>query len=619
MSNIDATLRLAALFILGCYISLHASIAHAEAEGTQWMVSGSLFGKPMHDASVSHLPHANPKAPKGGTLNLATRGSYDSFNPFVVRGRAPAGLTYFGGLLYDGLFAQAVDQPSTSYPMIADRYRHATDYSWATYHLNPSAKFHDGHPINPEDVIWSAQTLPKAHPLWRQYYKNIKSIKVTGDREVTFYFDQKNNRELPLILGDLPVLPKHWWTGKDADGNSRDITKPTKEPPLGSGAYRIGSYKFGKSITWERVKDYWAKDLIMNKGRYNFDQIHYSYFLDDTAIWEGFKKGGIIDFRRENRSQRWAKSYNFPAIKKGEVIKRIFKETGPQSYQGYFINTRLEKFKSRKVRKALNLLFDFETMNKKLFYGFYTRTDSPFEGGELESKGVPQGRELEILLPYKDKLPAELFKQPFQLAKYEKPGSFRRGQRAALSLFKQAGYRFENGKMLNPQGQQMKIEFLGNNPTDQRIAGPFIANLKRLGIDARLVIVDNAQYQNRVNDFNFEITSLVTAQSLSPGNEQREYWSSKAADIPGSRNYSGIKNPVVDDLVERIIASPNRGELVALTHALDRFLKWEYYTVPHWHNPQIWAAYWKKLKFLDKQPTYRGVDIYSFWIDPSQK
>lgn len=603
------------VLILSALTIVGNSNSNSQADENEWRYGATLFGELKYGADFKHYDHVNPDAPKGGTLNQAVQGGYDSFNPFIVRGRPAVGLTYQGGLLYDSLFAQSMDQSSASYGLIAESFRFADDYSWAVYRLNPKATWHDGEPITPEDVRWTLENLRKVNPLWSNYYHNVERVEVSGEHEISFFFDQKGNHELPSILGDLPVQPKHWWTAKDSEGNPRDISKAITETPMGSGPYKIGKYSMGKSVTWERVEDYWARDLPTQKGRFNYDNIHYSYYLDPTGIWEGFKKGGIADFRRENRSQRWARSYDFPAIKKGDVIRKEFPVSGSQIYQGYYLNTRKDKLKDPRVREALTLLFDFETMNKNLFFSAYTRTDSFFEGGELQSTGLPEGRELEILEAYRGKIPEEVFTQVFKLPDFSKSGSFRTAQRQALKLFKEAGYSFKDSKMLDKDGKQFSLEFIGNSPTDERIANPYFENLRTLGINPTLRLLDTAQYKNRMDKFDFEVSGLATRQSLSPGNEQREYWNTKAADTNGTRNYSGIKNPVIDELIEALISASDRQELLHLTHALDRILRWGYYAIPQWHNPVERLAWWRKLKFKDNQPAYNGPDEFSFWID----
>ena len=600
------------ILAMGLVTTLSTNLA---ADENQWHRGIALFDALKYGADFDHYDHVNINAPKGGRLNLAASGGYDSFNPFVVRGRPAAGLNYQGGLLYDSLFEQSIDQSSASYGLIAEAFRFADDYSWAIYRLRPDAKWHDGKPITPEDVRWSMLTLKKINPLWSNYYNNIERVEITGEQEISFFFDQKNNRELPIIIGDLPILPKHWWTGKNAKGEIRDISKPTDEPPLGSGPYKIGKFKMGKTVTWQRVEEYWGVNSPTQKGRYNFAQIHYSYFLEQTAIWEAFKKGGIVDLHNENRSQRWARSYKFPAFKRGDVVRKEFATSGSQIYQGYYLNTRSEKLADRRVRRALNLLFDFESMNKNLFYGSYTRTSGFFVGSSLQSQGIATGRELEILEKYRTKIPDEVFSTKFVMPNYSKPGSFRTAQREALKLFLDAGYSFNKGRMLDKKGNQFSLEFIGNSPTDERIANPYFENLRTLGIEPTLRILDTAQYKNRIDNFNFEISGIATIQSLSPGNEQREYWSSQSAKQAGSRNYSGINDPVIDELVENIITAPDREELLHLTHALDRILKWQFYAIPQWHNPVDRVAWWRKLQFINEQPTLVGTDNFSFWID----
>jgi microcin C transport system substrate-binding protein len=580
-----------------------------------WKHGSALFGELKYGPDFSRYEHVDPQAPKGGTLNQAVNGGFDSFNPFVVRGRPAAGLDYTGGLLWETLMEQSVDQHSASYGLLAEAFRHAPDHSAATYRLNPGARFHDGSPVTPEDVIWSLEVLKANQPLYSQYYRNVVKAEKTGEREVTFTFDVKGNRELPHIMGDLPVLPKAWWEGTGADGRKRNIAEPVSEPPLGSGPYRIGAFDMGKSIVWERVADYWGTNLPVRRGRYNFDRIRYTYFLDDTAVWESFKKGGIADTHGEYVSRRWASEYNFPAIERGDVLRKSFPQEGPETFQAYFFNLRNPKFADIRVRKALTLLFDFETMNKNLFFGLYRRTDSYFEGGELQSQGKAAGREREILEAYRGRVDAEAIDGEFRLPVYGDATQARSHQREALRLLGEAGYRNEGGKLLDPAGKPFEIEILGDGPVDERVGIPTVAYFAKAGIKARLRIVDDAQYKNRLDNFDFEMTMRTIGQSLSPGNEQREFWSSKAAGQSGSRNFSGIADPVVDELVERIIQAPDRAELVALTRALDRVLLAGHYAIPMWHNPDVWFAWWKKLRFPPNQPKANGIDLYSAWID----
>ncbi|RUV35590.1 extracellular solute-binding protein [Mesorhizobium sp. M7A.F.Ca.MR.148.00.0.0] len=591
------------------------------ARADEWRTTSSLIGESKYGANFPHYDYVNPNAPKGGTLNSVVPGTFDSFNPYIVQGSPAAGLVGFGGgLLYDTLMEQATDEGSTSHPLIADAYKYPDDYSSATYRLDPRAKWHDGQPITVDDVIWSFHVLKANSPQYSRYFENVTDAVAISDREVEFHFNQKGNRELPKIIGDLAVLPKHWWEGTDANGKKRDVTKPTLEIPLGSAAYKITSFKPGSEIIWQRVPDYWAAKLPVKIGRENFDTRRYTYILDDNAAWLAFTKGGLEDINREYSSRKWATAYNFPAFQAGDVIKKDFQTQAPEPMQGFVLNQRRPLFQDRLVREALTIPFDFESMNRTLFFGFNTRTSSYFQGTELASNGLPQGKELEILEKYRDKLPPELFTQEFKLPVYDLPQAERKYLKQAVDLFAKAGWVIKGGKMVNAKtGAPFKFEILGWNDTDQVIASPYIANLRKIGVDATLRIIDQTQYINRVNNFDFDVVTGMLQQSDSPGNEQRDFWSSKAADSPGSRNLMGIKDPTVDALVDRIIFATDRDDLVAATHALDRILLWNFYVVPQYYRSAVWLAYWDKFKFPDKQPAYVGADIDSWWIDPDKE
>ncbi|TPI14869.1 ABC transporter substrate-binding protein [Mesorhizobium sp. B4-1-3] len=611
--------RFRTLFASAFALALAASLQAGLAD--EWRTTSSLIGPSKYGENFQHYDYVNPDAPKGGTYNSVVTGTFDSFNPYIVQGSPAAGLAGFGGgLLYDTLMDQATDEGSVSHPLVADAYKYPSDYSSATYRLDPRAKWHDGQPITVDDVIWSFQVLKANSPQYNRYFENVTNAVAISDREVEFHFNQKGNRELPKILGDLVVLPKHWWEGTDASGKKRDITRPTLEPPLGSAAYKIASFKPGSEIVWQRVPDYWGAKLPVKIGRENFDIQRFTYILDDNAAWQAFTKGGLDDIKPENSSRRWNTAYNFPAVSAGDVIKQVFKTTSPEPMQAFVLNQRRPLLQDRLVREALTLPFDFETMNRTLFYNSNTRTHSYFQGTELASSGLPQGKELEILEKYRDKLPPELFTQEFKLPVYDSPQAERKYLKQAVDLFAQAGWIIKGGKMVNAKtGALFKFEILGWNDTDQVIASPWIANLRKIGVDATLRIIDQTQYINRVNNFDYDVITSQLQQSESPGNEQRDFWSSKAADSPGSRNYSGIKNPVVDALVDRIIFATDRDDLVAATHALDRVLLWNYYVVPQYYRAVIWLAYWNKFDMPEKQPTYRGADIDSWWIDPGKE
>ncbi|MER9420376.1 extracellular solute-binding protein [Mesorhizobium sp. M0306] len=587
----------------------------------EWRTTSSLIGESKYGDNFKHYDYVNPDAPKGGTLNSVAPGTFDSFNPYIVQGSAAAGFVPFGGgLLYDTLMEQATDEGSTSHSLVAEAYKYPADYSSATYRLDPRAKWHDGQPITVDDVIWSFQVLKANSPQYSRYFENVTDAVAISDREVEFHFSQKGNRELPKILGDLVVLPKHWWEGNDANGTKRDVTRPTLEPPLGSAAYKIASFKPGSEIVWQRVPDYWAAKLPVKIGRENFDTKRYTYILDENAAWQAFTKGGLEDINAENSSRRWSTAYNFPAIKQGDVIKREFKTESPEPMQGFALNLRRPQFQDRRIREALTDVLDFESMNRTLFFGLNTRTSSYFQGTDLASSGLPKGKELEILEQYRDKLPPEVFTEEFKLPVYDTPQAERKYLKSAVDLFAKAGWVIKGGKMVNAQtGQQFKLEILGRDPTDEVIANPYVDNLRKIGIDAALRIVDPSQYVNRTRSFDFDMVTGIFPQSDSPGNEQRDFWSSKAADAPGSRNLMGIKDPIVDALVDRVIYATDRDDLVAATHALDRVLLWNYYVVPQWHRPVVWLAYWNKFGMPEKQPAYLGVDTDSWWIDPDKE
>lgn len=593
----------------------------AAASADQWRTSSSLLGDTKYGENFQHYDYVNPDAPKGGTLNSTVNGTFDSFNPYIVQGSNAAGFSPFGGgLLYDTLMEQATDEGGISHALVADAYKFPADYSSATYRLDPRAKWHDGKPITVEDVVWSFEVLKKNSPMYNRYFENVTAAVAISDSEVEFRFDQKGNRELPKILGDLVVLPKHWWEGTDAKGNKRDVTRPTLEIPLGSAAYRVKSFKPGSEIIWERVPDYWAAKLPVKIGRENFDLRRYTYFLDDNAAWLAFIKGGLEDINMENSGRAWKTKYDFPALKAGDVIKKEFKATSRATMQGFILNTRRPLFQDRRVREALSYLYDFDTVNRTQSFGLNTRITSYFMGGDLASRGLPQGKELEILEPYKDKLPPELFTQEWKLPIFDNPQAERKVLKQSVDLLASAGWTIKNGVMTNAQsGEPFRFEILDFRQGGEATLMPYVTMLQKIGIKATLRFVDQSQYVNRVNDFDFDMITAVLPQSDSPGNEQRDFWSSRAADTPGSRNYSGIKDPIVDALVERVIFATDRDDLIASTRALDRVLLWNFYVVPQFTRPDVWLAYWDKFGTPEKQPVYAGVDLDSWWIDPEKE
>lgn len=588
----------------------------AVAGAQEWRTSSSLINPEIETQPFERYSYVNPEAPKGGTLNSAAFGTFDSFNPFLVRGTPAAGLTSFGGLIWETLMQQSPEEPSTSHPLIAEAFKYPEDYSSATYRLDPDARWHDGTPITAEDVVWSLEVLKKISPMHNRYFANVTEAVALSDHMVEFHFDQAGNRELPHIMGDLPVLPKHWWEGTDAKGNKRDITQPTLEPPLGSGPYRIASFRAGSEIVWERVEDYWGADLPVNIGRNNFDRIRYIYFQDQNAEFLAFTRGGVEDVRREVSTRRWAQDYNFPAFEAGDVVKREFVSNSVEPMQAFVFNMRKPRFADRRVRQALTLAYNFEQQNRTHFFGMNKRFSSYFEKSELSATGVPEGHELEILEEFRDQLPPELFTQPFELPVYDSPQDEREYLREAVRLFNEAGWEIRNGRMVNREtGEQFSVEFLGASPTDEIIVSGIIPNLRRIGINAELRVVDTSQYIQRIQNFDFDAITSRFAQTHSPGNEQRDFWGSEAADMPGSRNLAGIKDPIVDALINKIIYAEDREELVVATKALDRVLLWNYYMIPQYYQPTLRYAYWNKFGIPEKQPEYAGIDVQSWWVD----
>jgi microcin C transport system substrate-binding protein len=572
----------------------------------------SLIGQPKYPVDFQQFDYVNPDAPKGGMVRIADIGSFDSLNPVLYRGEPASGL----GLLYENLMYDSLEEPSTSYGLIAEWASYPEDYSSVTFKLRDDARWHDGKKITPEDVIYSLEVNKAANPRQGLYYKNVARAEQTGDNEVTFYFDVKNNRELPMIMGQLTILPKHWWTGKDASGNQRDPMKTTLEPPLGSGPYRIKDVKPGRSISYELVKDYWAKDLPLNRGQWNFDEIRFDNYRDPTVAFESFKAGNL-DYWSESSAKNWATGYDFAAVRNGFVKRQEVAVKRSQPMQSFVLNLRRPQFQDRRVRQAFNLAFDFEWANKNLFYGQYARVGSYFEGSELAApKALPEGRELEILNEVKDQVPPEVFTEVHTNPVNASPDDMRGNLRKAVTLLKDAGWEVKNGVLTNTKtGQPMKVEFLLIDPLFERIVQPYLRNLERLGIKGTIRLVDSAQYTRRLNAFDYDIVVGSFAQSDSPGNEQRDYWGSDAAGREGSMNLLGIKDPAIDKLIDRVIFAKDREELVAATRALDRVLLWHDFVVPQWYAPKTRIAYWNRYGQPATLPAQTPGFLQVWWFD----
>jgi microcin C transport system substrate-binding protein len=566
----------------------------------------SLFGDLKYRPGFTHFDYANPQAPKGGTMRYSAIGTYDTLNPFVINGVPAAGIS----MIFDTLTASSEDEPASEYGLVAKSIELAPDKLSVLYTLRKEARFHDGTPMTPEDVIWTFETLrAKGQPMYREYYGDVTKVETEGDRGVRFYFKSAKNRELPQILGQMPVLSKKYWS-------VHDFEKTTLNPPLGSGPYKIQSIDPGRSITYRRVADYWGADLPVNKGRFNFDTIRYDYYRDATIALEAFK-AGQYDARLENSSKDWATGYDSPAVRAGLIKKEQIPNQLPSGMQGFGFNLRRPIFQDPRVREALAYAFDFEWSNKNLFYGAYQRTRSYFDNSELAATGVPQGEELAILEKFRGQIPDAVFTAEYDPPKYDGSGNIRDGLRAALELLKEAGWTFKGEQLVNDQtGQPFEFEILLDNPQFERIVLPFVQNLKRMGITARVRTVDTAQYEKRMETFDYDMTVVLFGESLSPGNEQREYWGSRAADEQGSRNLLGVKNKVIDALIEELVQAPDRASLVAHTRALDRLLQYGYYLIPNFHLAAFRVAYWDKLRRPAVSPKY-ALGFDTWWLDPN--
>lgn len=590
------------------------ALAQSTAGEPVWRHALSLFGDIKYPAGFKRFDYVNPDAPKAGVARQILIGTFDNFNVAVagVKGSIAAAVQ----LIYESLMTSSLDEVSTEYGALAEAVSHPEDFSSVTYRLRAEAKWHDGKPVTADDVIFSLDAFKKHHPQYSAYYRHVVKAEKNGDREIKFTFDAPGNRELPLIVGQLTVLPKHWWEGTDSEGRKRDISATTLEKPLGSGPYRIKEFVAGRSIALERVKDYWGRDQNTNIGRNNFDELRYEYFRDSIVALEAFK-GDQVDWRTENSAKNWATAYDFPAVAEKRVLLEEFPNRSSGIMQGFAMNLRRDKFRDPRVRRALNFAFDFEEMNKQIFFGQYKRINSYFDGTELASSGLPQGRELEILETVRSDVPAEVFTTAYTNPVGGNADAVRGNLREALRLLKEAGYEVRDRKLIDSKtGAAFTVELLGADPGFERVMLFFKPSLERLGIEVSVRTIDPAQYENRLRSWDFDIVVSSWGQSLSPGNEQREFWSTQAADTAGSRNIVGIKNPAIDKLIERLIFAKDREDLIAATRALDRVLLWNHYVVPQWNYPKVRTARWDRFGRPDELPKY-GQSAFPFiwWYD----
>ena len=613
---------------VGCVLALGSGAAFSQAQAAEQSqhvtVSHglTLFGSLKYGPDFKHFDYVDPNAPKGGSVVLAgLTSTYDNLNPYIVKGTPASGvLAYLGRTLTtDSLMADAGDEPSSEYGLIAKSATVPNDESWVEFTLRPEARWSDGSPITVDDVIFTFNILKeKGIPLFRNYYANVPKVEQTGPGKVRFTFNQKGNRELPTIVGQMPVLSKKYW-------EKRDFAETTLDPPLSSGPYKIAKVDPGRSITYQRDPNYWGKDLPVNKGRFNIDTIRYDYYRDASVILEAFK-AGKIDFRYENSSKQWATGYDVAAVKDGRIIRKAAHSGNGEGYQGFLYNLRRAKFQNPKVREALAYAYDFTWTNRNVFYGLYAQPRSYFEGTELAATGLPSPAELKLLEPFKDQLDPRVFTEEYNPPKTDgTQESLRKNLRMAARLMAEAGWVIQNGKMVSQKtGEQFSIQILNRSPADERVVAPFVDNLKLLGIDASFRMVDETQYISRLQTFDYDMTILPIAQSLSPGNEQRDYWGSDAAGRDGSHNYMGIKSPVVDSLVNDIIFAKDRQTLITATHALDRVLQWGFYSIPEVDGNGFRYAYWNKFGMPKVLPDYtEPVDptayLNNWWIDPAKE
>jgi microcin C transport system substrate-binding protein len=576
----------------------------------------SLAAPPKYEAGFKSFDWVNPDAPKGGRIRFFFKpGSFDSFNLFPAQGSPDVGVAFLH--LHSPLFASSPDESSAEYGQVAEWISYPPDFSSATFGLRAGARFHDGKPMMPEDVVFSFDTLKVSSPTYSGYYKNIIKAEKTGTNEVKFTFDVTGNRELPQIISQLPVLPKHWWQSKNDKGEPRDIAKSSLELPLGSGPYKIKSFEAGSKVVFERVKDWWGAELPVNKGQWNFDEVEILYFRERTAAFETFKRGDV-EYWAEASAKSWATEFDFEALKRGIVKKEVVPIARVAPMQGFVMNQRRKVFQDVRVRRAITLAFDFDWANKNLFYDQYVRLKSYFDNSELASRGLPEGRELEILNEVRADLPPEVFATEWKNPTNATPEDVRRNLGAAVKLLAEAGYTNRNGTLVDAAGQPLAMEILLDDPGFDRIVQPFKQSLEKIGIKVTTRQVDSAQYETRTQSFDYDIIVGSLPQSESPGNEQRDYFSSISVDVKGSRNSIGVKNKAIDVIIEKLIFAKDRPELIAATRALDRALLWNFYLVPQWHLPASRIAYWDRFGRPAKTPSGDVSFLQTWWVDPAK-
>ena len=607
-------MRLAAAALATALAALSPSGALADTVTVSHAIAE--FGEPKYGADYTHFDYAEPNAPKGGTLTIGTAGSFDSLNSLPLVGESVRNI----GLVYDTLMVEPQDELSVYYGLIAESVEYAEDRSWIAFNLRPEARFHDGTPITAEDVAWTLEMIQQhGRPFLKSFYENVISATVEGPHRIRFDVSTRDIMQPLVRLAAMTIWPKHWWTA-----NGRDITRSTVEPPLGSGPYRMVSVEPGRDLAYERVEDYWAADLPVRRGFFNFDRIVYDYYRDRTVQFEAFTGGGY-DFRRDFTSRNWATGYEFDAVAEGRVRKEEFPTVNFSGMQGFFTNTRRPPFDDIRVREALQHLYPFEWVNQNIMYGLYKRTESWFPNSPYSATGLPEGQELEILEGFRGRIPDEVFTEPFHLPTNSEPNINRSNLRAALRLLREAGWEVVDERLVNQTtGEPMSFEVLLRSASLEPHTQPLIRNLERVGIEASIRIVDSAQYQKRYQDRDFDMISFAFTFFPPPGSEMRSRFGSAAADVDGSANLIGIRDPVVDELIEMVVNAPDLETKQAAARALDRVMMRGHYVIPHWNNDRAWVAYWDRFGFPENHPPYdfsmpNSIAFQpTWWIDPEK-
>lgn len=605
------------LLLLVCFLFTTPAFAQNAPKQQAPQHAIALHGAPKYGPDFKHLGYVNPDAPKGGTLKLGTIGTFDSLNPLIVKGTPAAGMNYLrSGFVYQSLMQNSWDEPFTLYGILAESIEVGPERDWVAFNLRPEAKFSDGKPVTAADVVWTFNTiLEKGQPFFKAYYGDVKSVTAINESRVRFDFKIKGNAELPLIVAEIVVLPKHFWEDPKAP---REFDKTSLDAPMGSGPYKVGKVEAGRAIEYVRDPNWWGKDLPFFQGFYNFDTVRYDYYRDANVALEAFL-ANEYDVKLENTAKLWKSAYNVPAVKDGRLIKEDIENARPAGMQGFLYNIRRDVFKDIKVREALNYAFDFEWSNKQFAFGDYVRTDSYYENSELASSGLPQGDELALLERFRGKIPDEVFSATYKNPLTDGSGSNRKSLRAAMKMLDKAGWMLEADGIRSKDGVRLEFEILDSNPQFERWVLPFIKNLERIGAKANFRVVDTAQYQNRMNSFDFDMTIAGFGQSNSPGNEQRDFWGSAKADIEGSRNYVGIKDPVIDQIIEELIVTDSRTDLITHIRALDRILLAGHYLIPMWHYNKWRIAHWQHIKRPDPLSGIAPLIADTWWAEEQEK